>query len=201
MNDNHPDPPEQDPRPAEPGTDAEKRADTPPSPYFYGRVVWPLAIRLARQERLHQTTATLRRGQAEERQGLHAEAEESFRQALAIDPRNAVARLELGKVCEREGKTKEALAAYREVVYPSRANGIGTVNTDFTSQLRYILCLARNQMHWEEAAAFYARATERSEYDNAGAALAGCFDVLQPNYPGLQAAAHYLLGVHRPTFT
>lgn len=129
--------------------------------------------------------------------GDYAKAESILRRALAIDRTDAQSWVLLADVCERQGKTDDAIQAYRAMIY---SQGWGSsINHDPTTVMRYVLLLSKKGA-WAEAAAVYNDAEQR-KMAGTGRPLAGFhFSQRTPDWPGLKAAAGFVLGTYHVSY-
>ncbi len=153
----------------------------------------------AEAEKQERARPLVRQGEQAAAKGRHAEAESLYRKALAIYPHDAAALLHLAGACEREGKYGEAIKAYREVVYSNATGWGGSMNSDPTTRMRYVLALLRNG-NTEEAVTVYGMANRDVIRIDHKPLLEVTIDPDHPDMALLEGAAHLVLGTRSPTF-
>lgn len=127
----------------------------------------------------------------------YARGEALARQALAVDKTNAQAWVLLADVCERQGRDREAVQAYRAVIY-SQGWG-GSISHEPTTLMRYVLLLAKVG-EWAEAVAIYRDAERRHQAGSSRPLVGFAFDAQTPDWSRMKAAAHFVLGTCRVSY-
>ena len=136
----------------------------------------------------------IKQGRAAMAQKKYAQAEQAFRQALAIQPEDATSWLLLGETCDQEGKSMQAAEAYRQLV--EAQNWGSNINSDPTTYMRYALTLCRSNDDAKAAQVFHkamAKAGGRPLLDSS-------LDIDTTDRNQLQAAAHLILGTRQPSY-
>lgn len=176
----------------------------------------------AQIERLRRLTdPLLRQANAAMKRERYADAERLFRKLIALDETDGRIWFALADVCERQNKPQQALAAYRQLIYPKSWSD--NVSSDVTTRMRYVLALSGSNQYAEAVQVFneamnataqedmsdtlreeVARTRDAVTHDAAVSAhslLPMRFDPNAPDKRLLQAAAHFVLGSKRPSFT
>jgi tetratricopeptide (TPR) repeat protein len=156
---------------------------------------WRVAV--ADAQKSDQIMPLIQQGKQAVVQGRYAKGETLFRQALQIQPRDAMSWLLLADVCEREGRQTEALRAYHELVY-SKGWG-GSINSSPTTHFRYVLALLRDHQ-WPEAVEVYDKAMNITTTTDGHPMFDPRFDPQHPDREGLEAVAHLGLGITSQSF-
>ena len=110
-------------------------------------------------------------------------------------------RLLLAETYTRMGRKHDALLAFQLLIYPK--NTIGSIGQDVTTQMKYVLLLLSDG-NWSEAAVVYNRSTNRdihymiSDEGTIQTLSKVQFDPTSPDYSGLKARAHLILGAQGP---
>jgi tetratricopeptide (TPR) repeat protein len=126
----------------------------------------------------------------------YAAAEVACREALAIDKQDAFAWIYFAYASEGQGKYNQALKAYRALVY---SHGWGSsINSDPTTLMRYVLALSRSGGRWDEAVAVFDRAQKQADGGRGMKLVDAQFDSARPDWNGMKAVAHYVLGTRSP---
>ena len=110
-------------------------------------------------------------------------------------------RLLLAETYTRMGRKRDAILAFQLLIYPK--NTIGSVGQDITTPMKYVLLLLSDG-NWSEAAVVYNRSTNSdihywiSGEDQILTSAKVQFDPTSPDYSGLQARAHLIVGATEP---
>lgn len=128
--------------------------------------------------------------------GKYADAEDSARQAIADDPYDAVAREELAEALSGEGRTAEAIQAYRAVIYP-QGNWFTNLSQEPRILLPYALLMLKTGQ-WPEAVFAYEKALPNVPGQSSDGLLPKInahFDSRVPQPVALEAALYVALGL------
>ena len=111
-------------------------------------------------------------------------------------------RLLLAETYTRMGRKRDAILAFQLLIYPK--NTFGGIDQDPTTHMKYVLLLL-NDGNWSEAAVVYNRSTNGdipysiSEDDKIPSLSKVQFDPTSPDFSGLKARAHLILGAQEPS--
>jgi tetratricopeptide (TPR) repeat protein len=120
--------------------------------------------------------------------GQNEEAEADYRHALSVFPYDGLAYQRLAELYASEGKTAEAIATYRQLMYPPKSS----VASDIRTRENYVILLAQTGQ-WQEAVYVY---DENAGWFPTGdlPCAAVQFNVNDPQPQAMEAAAHVALG-------
>ena len=110
-------------------------------------------------------------------------------------------RLLLAETYTRMGRKRDAILAFQLLIYPT--NTVGSIAQDITTQMKYVL-LVLSDGNWSEAAVVYNRSANRdlpyriSDGDKILTLSKVQFDPTSPDFSGLKARAHLILGAQEP---
>lgn len=122
----------------------------------------------ALRDRMMKGYALVRKGKAALTENDLQRAESLFREVLALDRTNSEAWAGIAEALEKQGKTSEAIVAYRTLTNPGPKWG-STLVSDPAVLMRYAVLLIRANQ-WPEAVQVYEKAAGRLN-DGQGAAL------------------------------
>ncbi len=127
--------------------------------------------------------------------GRYRDAERYYHAALAIDPMWEYYAYDLAESQARQGRTREAIATYRSIVYPP-ANQAWTYSDSYDARtlLRYCVLLCETHQ-WPEAVAVFDKAVRPETPDEDPEWRYPAFDAKgAPDYTKLLAWTHFCLG-------
>lgn len=153
-------------------------------------------VSTTRQQKLNRIVVLLRRGNASLQENKNADAEEFYRKALAIDGTDPQSLLATADACERQGKWKDALQAWEELLQsPSRSN----LASDPVTHMRYALALTQN-LRWQEATKEYTSALNEIEQRKSYSLPHKALDPVNIGNRRLEAALNLIIGVYPPSY-
>lgn len=127
-------------------------------------------------------------------EGHYAAAELDFRQALAVQPGNPWPYAGLAEALEAQGRTREALAAYRTLIFPAPNGVLSSASNEVRTQMGYAIALSQLG-RWPEAVAVYEKALKDTTHFGDAPRINVHFDPGVPQPVQLQALAHVATGM------
>ncbi len=205
-------------------TTSTKHINVPKAPLLIDSVIKDSvsgqASAQARFATFQRSQPLLKLGRAAMGNKQYEQAQSLFLQAIKIYAEDPFSWLLLADAYERQGKYSKALEAYHTLVYSDGWGG--SVGSDPTIHMRFVLALCRSNQYPEAAAVFNETMDDsargsipdevmvNAKQIGGDAALAPYiekysllpmrFDANDPDKRLLQAAAHYVLGTKQPSF-
>jgi tetratricopeptide (TPR) repeat protein len=171
-----------------------------------GAILFPVFARARETSRRVNTNPAYLAKQAEIRR-LHREgagalyrneydkAERLLQQAVTLDPRFVFAWYDLGLTLERQGRDKDALAAYQQVFHRTDTTSSSLEQDPLTVGQYGILCSRMGR--WQEAVKFYETALANLRLEDTQPSPAVQLDSQTEKRPQLEAALHLMRGIVR----